>query len=78
MNYESMTIEELTEENLRLMKEKRNIHEEQRKLNAIRDRKISLAEAEEKASKMTGPERDALTQVLIGLGGIPSAEKFGG
>jgi len=76
MDYEEMTVEELEEENLRLMGEKDKIRAEQLKIKAVLDKKVALRDAERKLATLSDSEKRALLQV-IHTQGIPSAEEFG-
>lgn len=77
MEYEKMTIAELTKENQLLMNEKIKIKAEQRKLNIVLEEKISEDEAKKKVESMSDPDKKAMTQVLSNVGGIKSEEKVG-
>lgn len=74
--YDDMTLDELSKENLRLQEEKERIRTQQVDLNRVYSRKVAEAEARRKVSAMSDDERAALSR-LIGSKGISSAEKVG-
>ena len=64
MNYDSMSLEELEAENIRLSNERNAIKQQQMELTAVIDRKIAERDAALKLSAMSPAERAALTQIV--------------
>lgn len=64
MNYDSMSLEELETENIRLSNERNAIKQQQLELTAAIDRKIAERDAALKLAAMSPAERAALTQIV--------------
>lgn len=75
LNYESMTPEQLLQENQKLMAEKAVIREKQLAINRIFTEKQVDIQTKAKVEAMSDPEREAMRQTLSGAGGIKSEEK---
>jgi hypothetical protein len=77
MNYEEMTLQELELENEKLMEQKEAIREKQKRINEIMTKKMVEAETRKKYKSMSEAEKEALTQIISGAGGIKSKEEMG-
>ena len=72
-NYEKMSIEQLEKANEQLIQRREAIKAEQRLLAPVLDKKLQLRKAEERLSKMTKPQQEALKQV-VRLQGVETGE----
>lgn len=76
-NYENMSVEELEKKNIELSNERAKIRNEQKKVNAIREKKLATEGAKKKFSSMSPADKEAMAQVISNAGGIASKEDVG-
>lgn len=79
MDYESMSIEDLEAENIRLSNERARIQGEQRTINNVLSIKIALRNAQTKFDGMSEDEKTAMVQVVgVNVGTVKAAAKKAG